>query len=119
MEQIAPLSTAAFHGGPALALSAGGLALLAALMLAPGPETRAVAAIVPPWQVGGLTRAASLGLPVIDLRAGGRILLLDISDDPGAQDRLAGQGLILIRADRAQGCLADLPPALTNPERVR
>jgi hypothetical protein len=66
-----------------------------------------VAALVPPWQQGGMARAAALGLPVIDIRWNGRLLVLDASAAPG---RLAGQGLWLMDAAGAGVCATDPAP---------
>ena len=60
-----------------------------------------VAALVPPWQAGGMARAASLGLPVIDIRWGGRLLILDATT---GLSTLQGQGLWLMDATGAGGC---------------
>jgi hypothetical protein len=60
-----------------------------------------VAAIVPPWQTGGMARAAALGLPIIDIRWNGRLLVLDAS---AGQERLAGQGLWVMDATGAGIC---------------
>ncbi len=60
-----------------------------------------VAAVVPPWQTGGMARAAALGLPIIDIRWNGRLLVLDAS---AGLEQLAGQGLWLMDATGAGLC---------------
>ena len=60
-----------------------------------------VAALVPPWQAGGMARAARLGLPVIDLRWNGRLLVLDARDGLAP---LRGPGLWVMDAAGAGLC---------------
>jgi hypothetical protein len=80
-----------------------GLCALALARLA-DPGSGPVAALVPPWQEGGLARAAALDMAVIDIRWDGHLLVVD----PGqtGRARLRGQGLWLLRAASAGLCAA-------------
>ncbi len=83
-----------------LALGFGLLAAERGTGAVPGP----VAAIVPPWQAGGMARAAALGLPIIDIRWNGRLLVLDASAGLG---RLKDEGLWIMDATGAGACATD------------
>lgn len=85
-----------------------GLTALAALRLVDG-GAGPVAALVPPWQAGGLARAAALDMPLIDMRWAGHLLVVD--PGPQGRDRLRAQGLWMLRADPAGLCVGEGGPA--------
>ena len=86
----------------AVAVAGLGLLLLAAERLAPGGPGP-VAALVPPWQAGGMARAATLGLPVLDIRWGGHLIVVDPGPEGAA--RLWRAGLVPLSASAVGTCL--------------
>lgn len=81
-----------------------GMLVLAVAQYAPRGDSRLVAALVPPWQAGGILRAAGTGLAVVDLHWAGHVIVLDTGGDPAALARLRASGLWLIDAAGAAIC---------------
>ena len=75
-----------------------GVSVLTGMTFAPSGRSGLLAAVVPPWQEGGLVRAAATGLPYIDLRWRGHLLILDTGGDADALARLRAEGLWLLDA---------------------
>jgi hypothetical protein len=86
----------------AVAVAGLGLVLLAAERLAPGGPGP-MAALVPPWQTGGMARAAALGLPVLDIRWAGHLIVVD--PGPEGAERLWRAGLVPLSASAVGTCL--------------
>jgi hypothetical protein len=81
---------------------------LIGLQLGPKPDSRRVAAVLPPWHADALARAAATGLPIVDLHWNGRMIVLEISGTPTGADLLRGQGFWVVDASGAALC--GLPP---------
>jgi len=82
----------------AAVISTVGVSVLTGMTFAPSGVSGLVAAVVPPWQAGGLARAAATGLPVLDLRWHGHLLILDTGADAEVLARLRDEGLWLLDA---------------------
>lgn len=82
----------------AAVISTLGVSVLTGMTYAPSGRSGLVAAVVPPWQEGGLARAAATGLPFLDLRWRGHLLILDTGADADALVRLRAEGLWLFDA---------------------
>lgn len=89
---------------PALMIAVLGSVSLTLRSFAPGKAVRLVAALVPPWQAGGMARAAATGLPVAGLAGIGHVLLLDTGGDARALAQRRAAGLWLLDARGAVGC---------------
>jgi hypothetical protein len=81
-----------------------GIGALTGLTFGPGAHTRLVAALVPPWQSGGMAAVAAGGLALVDLRWGGHVLILDTGGDRAALAHLRAQGFWVLDATGARGC---------------
>jgi hypothetical protein len=68
------------------------------MTFAPSGRSGLVAAVVPPWQEGGLARAAATGLPFVGLGWRGHLLILNTEADADALARLRDDGLWLLDA---------------------
>ena len=90
--------------GTAFLIAGLGVAVLTGLTFAPGPQSRQIALLVPPWQSDGLTQAAATGLPILDAHWRGHVILLDTGGDPQVLARLQAQGLWLLNADGTPLC---------------
>jgi hypothetical protein len=79
-------------------ISAVGVSVLTGMTYAPSGRSGLVAAVVPPWQEGGLARAAATGLPFLGLRWRGHLMILDTGADAAVLARLRAEGLWLLDA---------------------
>ncbi len=82
----------------AAVISTIGVSVLTGMTFAPTGRSGLVAAVVPPWQEGGLARAAATGLPFVSLGWRGHLMILDTGADAGALARLRADGLWLLDA---------------------
>jgi len=81
-----------------------GVGVLTHLSFAPHEGTRFVAALVLPWDAGGVQAVVAANLPLIDLRWRGHVMILDTGGDAAVLARLRHQGFWLLDATGARGC---------------
>lgn len=81
-----------------------GIATLTGLTFAPGPQSRQLALIVPPWRGDGVALAAATGLAILDTHWHHHVIILDTGGDPTALARLRARGLWLLDAGAGSLC---------------